>query len=106
MGIHQGYNFQRIYEAYLMWFHDKARPSAVPKGKEDLLQYQSGHEDVYEDAGVLLNRMFFVIPLLPSESKSGQFELFQFSELNLMKKDIKSDDTEEVISVEYTKHTD
>ena len=89
-----------------MWFHDKARPSAVSKSEEDCLRYQSEYEDVYEDAGVRINRMFFGIPLLPSESKSGQFELFRFSELNLMKKETELDDSEEVISVEYTRYTD
>ena len=106
MGIQQGYNFQRIYEDYLIWFHDKARSSAVSKSEEDFLQYQSGNEDVYEDAGILINRMFFFIPLLPSESKSGHLEIFRFSELNLMKKCEESDDAEEIISVEYTKYSD
>lgn len=105
MGMQRGYSFDRIYEDYLHWFHEKARSSAVPKEKEELLQYQIGHEDVFENSTTLLNRMFFFIPLLPSESNSGRPELFIISELNLMKKDDCCDEVEEVIPVEYFRYT-
>ncbi len=86
MSVKDGYSFDEAYGRYLSWFQEKAAAGAVPKDREEILGFQLCHEDVYQDDTMLLNRMYFVIPLLPSESKSGQLELFAISELNLMRK--------------------
>ena len=99
MGVHDGYSFDKAYGAYLAWFQEKAVSSAVPKDREAVLGFQLCHEDVFENDSILLNRMFFILPLLPSESKSGLLELFAVFELNLMQK--AGDDTEDVTPVEY-----
>lgn len=100
MSVKDGYSFDEAYGHYLSWFQEKAAANAVPKDKEAILGFQLCHEDVFEDDAIFLNRMFFIVPLLPSESKSGQLELFAISELNLMQK--AGDDTEDVTPVEYT----
>ncbi len=103
MGIKNGYFFDRVYEAYLVWFHDKALSTVKPKDKEELLKYQIMNEDVFESSTVLLNRVYFSVPVFPGESQNGKFEYFSFSELNLMLK-VHHDDKNEItgiIPVEY-----
>jgi len=100
MGVHDGYSFDKAYGAYLAWFQEKAAADAVPKDQEAILGFQLCQEDVFENDSILLNRMFFVVPLLPAESKSGRLELFTISELNLLQKS--GDDVEGITPVEYT----
>ena len=102
MGVQKGYSFCKAYESYLAWFRDKATDTAKPKDEEEILGCQLCNEDVFEGDGVLLNRVFFVVPLLPSESRNGRLEVFVITELNLMKKAEDSDEIVDVISVEYT----
>ena len=105
MGIKDGYSFEQVYDDYLAWFHERAVPTAMPKDREDVMQYQLCNEDVYEDEETLLNRMYFFIPLLPSESKNGKPQVFIIEELNLMKKaNGDPEDIEDFMPVEYTKY--
>ena len=105
MGLLNGYSFDKAYESYLSWFHEKAMPSAAPKDREAVLGCQMCQEDVFEDDSYILNRMFFLLPLLPSESKSSRLEIFIITELNLMKKLEYDDDIEYIIPVEYSVQT-
>ncbi len=57
---------------------------------------------MFEADGFFLNRVFFVVPMLPSESRNGRLEVFVITELNLMKKAEDSDEIVDVIPVEYT----
>ncbi len=100
MSVKDGYSFDEAYRRYLSWFQEKAVSSAVPKDQEAVLGFQLCHEDVFENDSILLNRMFFIVPLLPSESKSGLLELFAISELNLLQK--AGGDVEDITPVEYT----
>jgi len=105
MGIVNEQDFETVYQDYLTWFRERARPNANPKEKEELLGCQIFHEDIFENDNLLLNRMYFLIPLSPSQSKSGELEAFQFSELNLMMK-IHADKIDEIagiLCVEYRK---
>lgn len=102
MGIQEGYSFTKTYENYLAWFRDKAADAAKPKDEEEILSCLLCNEDVFEGEGFLLSRVFFVVPLLPSESRNGRLEVFVITELNLMKKAEDSDEIEDVIPVEYT----
>lgn len=106
MGVKHGYSFDRVYQGYLDWFRDKAAAAAKPKDQEGLLGYQLCNEDVFEGDGFLLNRVFFFVPLLPSESKSGRLEVFTASELNLLQKadGAAGEDFEKITPVEYTLH--
>lgn len=104
MGNKKGYSFDRVYQSYLVWFRQKALKSARPSGPEDILKYQLCHEDVFEQDGLLLNRMYFLIPLLPSESKSGHLETFTIAELNLLQKSDPSScgEFDRLTPIEYT----
>lgn len=107
MDIKNGRTFEKVYERYLAWFHEKADAEARPKGKDEVLQCQRDNEDVFEDSSILLSRAFFFVPLLPSESKSGRLEVFTLFELNLMRKSggPDGDDLEEAVPVEYGNYT-
>lgn len=104
MGIRDGYTFDQAYAGYLAWFHDQASAIARPKEKEkeNILGCQMWHEDVFEEETLLLNRVFFLVPLLPSESKSGQLEIFVITELNLLKTTGADDEIEDVIPIKYS----
>lgn len=86
MGISIGHGFEAVYQHYLAWFRERAKPGASPKEKDTLLGWQSFHEDVFENPHFILNRVYFLIPLSPAQSRSGTLEIFRFSELNLMRK--------------------
>lgn len=105
MGIVNGQDFETVYQDYLAWFREQARPTANPREKEELLGCQIFHEDIFENDNILLNRMYFLIPLSPSQSKSGALEIFRFSELNLMLKmcSDKIDHVVGIIPAEYRK---
>ncbi len=79
--------FESIYFHYLDWFQARAEQGAVSVEREAFPQYQSFHEDVFENDRMILNRMYYTVPLSPSASRSGKLELFAFSELNLMEKE-------------------
>lgn len=98
MGIANGQDFETVYQDYLAWFWERARPTANPKEKEEVLGCQIFHEDIFENDDILLNRMYFLIPLSPSQSKSGALETFRFSELNLMLK-IHMESAEEITDI-------
>lgn len=106
MGVQKGYSFCKAYESYLAWFRDKATDMTKPKDEEEILGCQMCSEDVFEGGTFLLNRVFFFVPLLPSESKSGRLEIFTVSELNLLKKtsETAEENFDEVVPVEYTHH--
>lgn len=76
-----------FYSRYLDWFQKRAAKNAVPWAEEDLPRFQSFHEDVYENDRIILNRMYYSIPLPSSTSLSGKLEIFSFSELNLLEKE-------------------
>ena len=90
-----------VYPRYCTWFSDHALPDALPKRKEEIADSFAYGEDVFEDDQILLNRAVYYIPLSAAEAKSGQPEMFGFTELNLMK--IGDDgDVSEIVAVEYT----
>ncbi len=96
--------FSRIYQDYLAWFQERARDGADPIDEEQLIRYQIHNEDAFENASYLLNRIYFVVPLSPSQSRSGSMELFAFSELNLLVKGTANGISDEVLDmypVEY-----
>ncbi len=88
-----------LYARYLNWFQERAGEEALPWDEEDFPRFQSFHEDVYETARLLLNRMYYIVPLSPTSSLSGKLEVFTFSELNLLEKD--GDEIVDVRPVEY-----
>lgn len=100
--IRNGNNFESVYASYLTWFQDKARPTEEPKSPDELLRCQVLDDDVFENAGCLLNRAYYSVFLAPSQSRSGQMELFSFTLLNLMVKGSGEDgDVVEIIPAEY-----
>ena len=101
MSIQNGKDFKWVYERYLAWFHQNAKPTAAPKDEEGLLRFSLCHENVFEQDVVFLNQLFFAVPLLPSVSLPGQFRLFVFSDMNLMKKIPEIDDFDDITPVEY-----
>lgn len=101
MGIANDHGFEWVYQRYLAWHQEQSIPGTPPKDKENLLQYQIFHEDIYENRGILLNRMYFLIPLSPSQSKRGIWENFQFSELNLLVKSPADGEITHILPVEY-----
>lgn len=100
MNIINGCTFAWVYQCYLSWFRDRARPGAAPKQEEELIGAYSYNEDVFEDGHIYLNRVVYYVPLNSCEAKSGKPEVFGFSELNLLEKDC-CGDIEEIIPVEY-----
>lgn len=86
MGIKKGPSFDTVYKRYLAWFHEKAAAGTAPKEEGEFPAFQLFHEDIYEDDFMILNRVYFTVPLLPAESKTGRLELFAFTELNLLHK--------------------
>lgn len=92
--------FPWVYQSYLKWFADHARPGAVPKQEEELAGAHSYNEDIFDDGHIVLSRMVYYVMLGPSEAQSGQPELFGFTELNLMECN-GCEDVEQVIAVEY-----
>ncbi len=102
MSIRNGKNFNWVYDRYLAWFHDNAKPTATPQSKEELMRFPLGNEDVFEQDAILLNQIFFAVPLRPSDSLTGQLRLFAFSELNLMAKDPQTGDCNATTSAGYT----
>lgn len=75
-----------LYSRYLLWFRERAGKEALPWEKEDFPRFQSFNEDAYENDRIVLNRMYYLIPLSPSESASGRLDVFAFSVLNLLEK--------------------
>lgn len=109
MGIKDGYTFEDVYEDYLAWFRERAVASAQPKDKEVILEYQLGREDTYESEDLIFNRIYYFIPLPPSESKSRRLEIFAITESNVIqqatsKYDGATDDRPIITTVEYTGH--
>lgn len=98
--------FGVIYQDYLAWFRERARTGVDPIDEEQLINYQICHEDTFESADHILNRVYFAIPLPPTQSCSGNLEFFSCSTLNFMKKgqapdtDV-ADEVIEVYPVEY-----
>lgn len=102
MDIRNGNTFESIYSNYLTWFRDKARPAEEPKSREELMCFQILADDVFENALCLLNRAYYSVPLAPSQSRSGQVEVFRFAQLNLMvKSGGEDDDIVSIIPAEY-----
>lgn len=95
--------FRGIYREYLKWFEERAQETARPIDEEEMIDCQICHEDIFENSNYLLNRMFFLIPLAPSQSRSGTLEAFAFSEMNLMLKGPggDADDVLDIYPVEY-----
>lgn len=102
MSIRNGNDFNWVYDRYLVWFRDNAKPAATPQGEEELFRFSLGNEDVFEQDAVLLNQMFFAVTLRPSESLTGQLQLFTFSELNLMMKNSQTGDCDIITPAGYT----
>lgn len=92
-------SFHTLYSHYLDWFQKRAGAGTAPWDKEDFTRFQSFHEDVYEDKKILLNRVYYAVPLSPSDNPSGKLEMFTFSALNLMEKD--ESGTMNILTVEY-----
>lgn len=92
--------FQNVYRAYLRWFKERCIDELPVKDEEELLACQTFNEDIFENERYLLSRMYFIVPLLPSENKNGVLEFFVFSELNFMDKG-PDDSIREVLPVEY-----
>ncbi len=92
-------SYANLHSRYLDWFRERAGNRSAPWDEEDFPRFQSFHEDVYENDRILLNRVYYSIPLSPSDSLSGKLEVFSFSELNLMEKD--GDDIIDICPVEY-----
>lgn len=105
MSIKNGNDFQWVYQRYLEWFQEHARPSAAPWGEDKLLETVSHYEDVFENERLILNRMFYTVALLPSESKIGLLERFTFSQLTLMEKVPMPDGTDEIFESVPVEHT-
>jgi len=107
MTTENSHSLERVYDRYLAWFHENANAAAQPKRRGELSRYCLGSEDIFEDSVLLLNRAFYFVPLLPSESKSGLLETFTISELNLMRKSggPDGDDLTELVPVEYGSYT-
>lgn len=104
MGIANGQTAHAVYMDYLKWFHEHARESVLPKQEDEFIDCRAFHEDSFEDDDLVLNRVFFLITLSPSQTQSGRLEIFAFSELNLMTWSYDKDNGEEinmVIPVEY-----
>lgn len=103
MGTIKGITFENVYQAYLNWFKGRGEEFSRPKEMEELLKFQITNEDVFEGPTVLLNRVYFSVPIFPGESRQGKFEYFNFSELNLMLKSRHTDGGEitNVIPAEY-----
>ncbi|UNI72511.1 MAG: hypothetical protein [Chaetfec virus UA24_244] len=101
MGIKKWHDFETVYQFYLAWFEKEAVAGAVPLEKEEVLAYQIFNDDIYENDELLLNRMYFSLPLSPALSRSSTLENFCFSELNLMEKIQPSNDVVNMLSVEY-----
>lgn len=95
-----GCTFSWVYQRYLSWFTDHARDDAVPKLEEEMAEAYSYNEDVFDDGHILLNRIVYFVPLNSWETKSGNQEMFGFTELNLLEEDSVGD-VERVVSVEY-----
>lgn len=95
-----GCTFSWVYQSYLLWFSEHARPGAAPKPDEELIGAYSYNEDVFEDGHIYLNRVVYYVPLDSREAKSGKPEIFGFSELNLMEKD-EIGDIKGITPVEY-----
>ena len=91
---------ENIFEKYIAWFAEHALEGIAPPAREQLNLQQTHNEDLYEDDRCVVNRTCYLLPLLPSQSKSGRLEVFSFSELNLMFKN-PDGDPEEVFPVEY-----
>lgn len=92
-------SFEALYSCYLRWFQEHAGKNVTPLKAEDFPRFLSFHEDVCENSRILLNRVYYIIPLPPSQSASGALKTFTFSELNLMEK--AGDEMENVCPVEY-----
>ncbi len=92
-------NFKSIYGRYLYWFQERAGKDVLPWDEEDFPRFRSFNEDVYENDRIVLNRVYYSIPLSPSHNHTGKLEVFSFSELNLMEK--AGDDIVGLCTVEY-----
>ncbi len=93
-----------IWETYLEWFRERALDTAEAKSPEELESFLLFHEDVYLDGSFILNRMYFLIPLSPRESRSGKLEWFAFSRLNYLERRWTPDHADEIercLAVEY-----
>lgn len=94
----------RVYGEYLRWFRRKAVSSAVRKGRRELAALPVYNEDVFDGGSFTLNRMYFLVFLPPSQSRSGKPEYFSFSQLNLMERTWSmsgGDRVEKMIPLEY-----
>lgn len=92
--------FTWVYQHYLNWFAERARPDAAPKPEDEIVGAYSYNEDVFDDGHIILSRMVYYVPLTSSEAKSGRPELFGFTELNLMEES-SDGDVEGITAVEY-----
>lgn len=93
-------SFNAIYQRYVTWIQEHACSGIAPKEKEEIVGYQTLNEDIYEGEDFIINRVYFSIPLFPTQSCSGRLEAFQFSELNLLLKTSSYDDMD-IIPVGY-----
>lgn len=104
MGIANGQTVWAVYTDYLKWFRDHAKEGILPKQEDELVGFHAFHEDSFDDGDITLNRMFFLIPLFPSQTRNGRLEVFAFSELNLMVRtsdESGCDKVDRLIPVEY-----
>lgn len=99
--------YETIYTEYLQWFRELAIGGVDPKGGDEIIRYRTFSEDVYEDKHIILNRVYFMVPLSPMQTKSGRLESFAFSELNLMVKQPRSDGDEimDFRTIEYRRES-
>lgn len=77
---------EHIYQEYLTWFRERARPGCTPANIGQITGLNSINEDVFEDEDMVINRIYYHIPLSALFSHSGKLEVFSFSSLNLMEK--------------------
>ncbi len=100
MQMNQRHTFEELYDDYLAWFRKRAKDQTTAWSREDFSRFQSLNEDVFENGRILLNRVYYLVPLLPGQSRSGRLEVFSFSELNMLFRDYAGD---VILTAEYVR---
>ena len=100
MSIVNRQTFDTLQDAYREWVNDHAAEGVVVRDLQSMISRPMINDTEYEDDTLILDRVYYWIPLLPSESKSGKLETFNFSELNILFKD-PDDEVTHVASGEY-----
>ncbi len=96
----QTHTFEMLYADYLLWFRERAKEQAVAWEQEEFPRFQSLNEDVFQEGGIVLNRAYYLVPLLPEHSRSGRLEVFAFSELNILFQNYEGD---VILTAEYVR---